>query len=552
MRFLRGVLSNRGAFILWIGVVFGVGLVYTIWRYVSPPSYVLGLLGGAIAVYHFSIACLVSRRLKKAKKSREQLYEQSMQDALTGLKNMRYLRKHIQQLLACNRKHDEHFGIIFFDLDNFKTQNDQLGHLAGDEILKQVAKFFFDHTREEEIIVRYGGDEFILLVPKSSKEKLMQVAKRLRSEFANTPVVVQGKKIFLQTSGGAARYPEDGDTIEELLDVADKNLYRAKKVGNRVCFSWEMSSEAKEFIEPVAMGHKERYLDVVTKKSTHIYLLAQMGDLEVIKQAIEKNRIFRISGEATPKSFEFIYVLEGEIHYKKEDRFFKPGSFILTQSFNGEIYFKARTKTVLLYVNNIPIFKAKQRQIQRLMALGKEVAQKDQRTEAHCDRLQELVMRTGEEMGIKEQHLFKLVYASVLHDIGKIHVPPSILLKKGKLSEEQWKQMKKHSVWGRDLILQRLQFEEFKEVADIVYQHHERFDGGGYPQGLKGEEIRLEAQVLSIADAYDAMISDRPYRLAMTRNVAREELKTESGRQFAPRVVEAFLRVEERIWKGHE
>lgn len=170
---------------------------------------------------------------------------------------------------------------------------------------------------------------------------------------------------------------------------------------------------------------------------------------------------------------------------------------------------------------------------------------KDQQTDEHCTRLQKLSRRTGERLGLKEEQLFALDYASFLHDIGKSKIPASVLRKPGKLTNEEWELMRQHPGWGRDLILKHLHRYFFEHVANIVYQHHERYDGRGYPRGLTGEDILIEAQILAVVDTYDAMTSDRPYQKARERGSALQELKRCAGSQFGPRAVEAFLAVEE-------
>jgi HD-GYP domain-containing protein (c-di-GMP phosphodiesterase class II) len=255
------------------------------------------------------------------------------------------------------------------------------------------------------------------------------------------------------------------------------------------------------------------------------------------------DKVFRLWGEKD--IFEFYYLLEGEISDSDEGKTLSPGTSIIVRNLSGEKYFKTKTDCTLLYVTTTPVFEDQQKQIRELLALSQKVERKDQQTEEHCTRLQKLSRRTGEKLGFKEEQLFALDYASFLHDIGKTKIPSEILRKPGKLSAEEWELMRQHSGWGRELILKHLRRSFFEKVAQIVYQHHERFDGKGYPQGLIGEDILIEAQILAVVDTYDAMTSDRPYQKAKDRQETLQEIKQNTGSQFGPRAVEAFLAAEE-------
>jgi len=170
--------------------------------------------------------------------------------------------------------------------------------------------------------------------------------------------------------------------------------------------------------------------------------------------------------------------------------------------------------------------------------LARAVEEKDGYTGEHANRIAQTSRELGQAFGLTETRLEQLTLAAKLHDVGKIGVPDAILNKPGNLNSEEWEAMKGHVEIGRDLLtrIQRLQ-----PVAHIVEQHHEHWDGNGYPHGLSGEEILLEARILSVADAYDAMTTDRPYRHALSPEAVRTELQRNAGSQFDPQVVEAFL-----------
>jgi putative nucleotidyltransferase with HDIG domain len=181
--------------------------------------------------------------------------------------------------------------------------------------------------------------------------------------------------------------------------------------------------------------------------------------------------------------------------------------------------------------------------ISTLAALASALDAKDPYTHGHSYRVSRYALLIGEEMGLPDQHLQALEYAALLHDLGKIGIDGEIIAKPGKLSPEEYEMMKTHPAKGAKII-ERLRF--LKEAADIVKYHHERVDGKGYPDGLKGEEIPLMARILHVCDTFDAMTSSRPYREALSEERTLEELRKYRGTQFDERVVDALLALHER------
>ncbi len=181
-----------------------------------------------------------------------------------------------------------------------------------------------------------------------------------------------------------------------------------------------------------------------------------------------------------------------------------------------------------------------------LEALGSALDLKDAETEGHCQRVTAFTISIAKAMGVDENQLRHIARGAFLHDIGKMGIPDSILRKPGPLTEEERAVMRQHCEIGYQM-LQRIPF--LKEAAQIVLAHQERYDGKGYPRGLKGEEIPLGARIFAVADTLDAMISDRPYRKALPLDVAKEEIRTHAGTQFDPKVVEVFLSMPDAHWQ---
>jgi putative nucleotidyltransferase with HDIG domain len=180
-----------------------------------------------------------------------------------------------------------------------------------------------------------------------------------------------------------------------------------------------------------------------------------------------------------------------------------------------------------------------------LEALGDALDLKDAETEGHSKRVTAFTIAIARAMGLPRDQIAVIARGAFLHDIGKMAIPDAILRKPGKLDPDEVTLMREHSYRGYQM-LKKIPF--LAEAAEIVYSHQEKFDGTGYPRGLKGKEIPLGSRLFSIADTLDAITSDRPYRAAQTLTAAREEIQRFSGRQFDPEVVKVFLAMPENIW----
>lgn len=180
-----------------------------------------------------------------------------------------------------------------------------------------------------------------------------------------------------------------------------------------------------------------------------------------------------------------------------------------------------------------------------LEALGGALDLKDAETEGHCQRVTAFTISIAQAMKVEHALLPHIARAAFLHDIGKMAIPDHILRKPGPLTDEERDVMRRHCELGYGM-LTRIPF--LREAAEIVLAHQEFYDGSGYPRGLRGEEIPLGARIFAVADAFDAMISDRPYRRALPISHAREEIKRCCGTQFDPKVVEIFLALPDSLW----
>jgi putative nucleotidyltransferase with HDIG domain len=178
--------------------------------------------------------------------------------------------------------------------------------------------------------------------------------------------------------------------------------------------------------------------------------------------------------------------------------------------------------------------------LETIRALAAAIDAKDPYTKGHSERVAQMAVALARELNLPEREIDDLKYAALLHDIGKIGIDESILGKDDDLTEEEFKKIKEHTIIGAKII-EPVEF--LKKSYKAIYHHHERYNGEGYPDGLKGKDIPIFSRIIAVADAYDAMNSDRPYRKKLNRNKILRELQDQSGKQFDPEVVKAFISI---------
>jgi len=223
------------------------------------------------------------------------------------------------------------------------------------------------------------------------------------------------------------------------------------------------------------------------------------------------------------------------IHLPKENHSFSDYDLKSLTILAGEI--AITIENIKLYENIENFY------LEMVQTLARIIDAKDSYTGDHAARARNRATKLAKELNMPEQMIKHIEYAALLHDIGKIGVDARILLKPGKLTPEEYTEIKKHPVIGYQILAP---IDYLAPVAQIILYHQEWYNGMGYPEGLKGEEIPFGSRIVAAIDAWDAMTSDRPYRKALSREIAIEELKKGAGKQFDPKVVEAFLKLEEK------
>ncbi len=293
----------------------------------------------------------------------------------------------------------------------------------------------------------------------------------------------------------------------------------------------------------LTIRHREQVSDRVDKRSTALELLAVSGAVEVTRQRIEAGKYFNLYDAEEWSGFEFMYVLSGVLVLKDEagekDTPIIAGDYFYHHGLAKKAYFHVESDVELLIVCTPPSFHLTRDDMQEMMALARSVEEKDPTTEGHCSRIERLSILTGERLGLSGEQLVALSYGAYLHDIGKVKVPDEILTKAAGLTDDEWREMVKHPDHGAEMMGEK---DYLGGAAEMVRAHHERYDGTGYPHGLKGEEIPIGARVIAVVDAFDAITSVRPYQKAQAKRDAIRELRRSAGSHFDPRVVRAFIR----------
>ena len=288
--------------------------------------------------------------------------------------------------------------------------------------------------------------------------------------------------------------------------------------------------------EGLTIRRQGESLETVNSKTGEFRLLSTHSNSEVME--IHLNEGERLVLTPAGSTVETFYVLSGQLSSELAKRTYlvTQGDYIVTEKLSEPRILTAMVDAKLLYITEQPQFHAFSENLTQLRQLAVEVELKDGYTAYHCERLHDLSFSTGQVLDLPSDRLMLLGYGAYLHDVGKIRVPLAILTKPGKLTAREWKVIKKHPTYGRELLAQTF----MKEAGTIVEQHHERSDGSGYPKGLLGNDILIESYIVAVADTFDAMTTDRPYRKASTQAEALAELRKYAGIHYPKEVVKAF------------
>jgi diguanylate cyclase (GGDEF)-like protein/putative nucleotidyltransferase with HDIG domain len=377
------------------------------------------------------------------------------------------------------------FALVLMDLDRFKFVNDFYGHLEGDLVLQRVGQILESNCRRSDVVSRYGGDEFVILMPETNMEHARQLASKLRGWVSADPLL---REKNISASFGIACYPLHGSTPQELIQVADASMYLSKHQGGNAVSTADHfdPNEAKKWKRDVL----EAYLGVTLK------------------------RLFSTG----PEAFEEIY--------SRLKQFTE--SLAATEINSDTSAAPAQGPQAL-----------PQAVLDTVTSLAFAIDAKDHYTQGHSQKVSAYAALIAEAMGMNELEIEEIRLGGVLHDIGKVAIPENILNKSGPLNPDEWDTMKSHVIFGAK-ILEPLT--PLARIREMVLHHHEYFDGSGYPDGLAGKQIPLGSRIIAVADAYDTITSDRTYKKARAAEEALAELERCANAQFDGSIVELFVR----------
>jgi putative nucleotidyltransferase with HDIG domain len=289
-------------------------------------------------------------------------------------------------------------------------------------------------------------------------------------------------------------------------------------------------------------------IEVVSVKGLKLSLIASGDGTEIIHHRLAAGSRWALAPEEGWDALEFLLVLSGKLIWQLPggDVIIGAGDSVSASPVKKDSVFLAETDTEFLYISSRPVWHHYSQEVNQMMSLAVSVEEKDGYTADHCQRIMKLSMKIGEKMSLSSNQMYELNLGAFLHDIGKVKVPEKILGKASSLTSEEWVIMKRHTVYGRQT-LEETKLPDLLAAASIVEQHHERYDGSGYPYGLSGEQISIGAAIVAVVDSYDAMTTDRIYRKGCSKEEALIEIEKGRGSLYHPDVVDVFFSILDKV-----
>ncbi|MFC1624517.1 PAS domain S-box protein [Candidatus Omnitrophota bacterium] len=387
-------------------------------------------------------------------RSNRKLQRLALKDPQTGLCNHRYFEEIIESEFHRAKRYSSPLSLIMLDIDYFKSINDVYGHRFGDLVLKQFAKKARRLVRLHDHVIRFGGEEFVIILPRSNRADTLAIAQRLSDSIKTYKFGDKVNVVTLRLSTAVVSYPEDAVyKCEDFIELADTILNKIKEYGGDKVYSF------------IDMQKKGLYPDKGYNNANIKYL---------------KEKLSRLTRRSNQSLIESIF------------------------------------------------------------AFARTIEVKDHYTGSHVEKTVYYATSVSRKLGLSNAEVVLIEQAAILHDLGKIGISEKILLKKGKLTKREFEKIKQHPKIGVGII-RPVQF--LHGLIPLILHHHERWDGRGYPDGLKGREIPLGARIIAIADVYHALISKRPYRKALSAGKAIRIIKESSGTQFDPKIANVFLKI---------
>jgi ribonuclease P protein subunit RPR2 len=536
-------------------------------------------------------------------------FAEARSDPLTGLPNRRAFDEHLDAAIRSAAAEDGEVAIALLDLDDFKQVNDSEGHLVGDRVLVEVARTVLRNLRADEEAFRIGGEEFAIVI-RGGPPSAAAVSERVRAALARRQ---RGQRLPT-ISAGAASFPRDAQTKEELLRKADTALYVAKWAGKdrveiyRGGLEHEPEQVAATLTAPTETEAETGRLRILLVDDDDALRLLLRTTLDVMDIEVDEADCASAAAERIAAQRPDVVVLDVSMpgldglsfcRQLKDDPATANIAVVLLSGSDSGNRFAARAagadaflskpfsplellsvvervaagryhgpfevqadkppdEQLLLYAHDLRRLLEVERGQRSLLerayretvgALATALESKDTGTGLHSQRVQRYATELAAAIDPSLAADPSVEYGFLLHDVGKIGIPDRLLQKVGPLSARERSLMQTHTVLGDQMLggVRLLQ----GEGRRVVRSHHERWDGRGYPDGLAGPAIPLAARIFAVADALDAMTSDRPYRKAGAWEVAVAEIGAEAGHQFDPTVVRAFLELQPRLRRIH-
>ena len=508
--------------------------------------------------------------------------EKLYRDVLTGVYNRRYFEEKVKNMSL-------NAGVAVIDLDDFKLFNDTYGHDGGDLVLTTVVNVIRHYIRRTDILVRYGGDEFLLILPGIEKEVFSQKLRMIQEKIHATHIPGFNRR-KLSVSIGGVMFTHG--RLEEAITKADRLMYMAKGHKNIVVTRWEQKQntdkmEKRNLPQLLVVDDSEMNREILKEILGKEYQILEACDGEEALKMLEQygTEISLVLLDIIMPKMDGFEVLA----YMNRDKWIEDIPVIMISSEGSESYIRRAyelgasdyisrpfdAKVVYQRVINMIKLYAKQRRLIHLVT--DQIYEKEKNNRMMTGILSQIVEFRNGESGLHVLHIniltqlllekltrksenyvlswsqqHMIATASALHDIGKIGIDEKILNKPGKLTKEEFEAMKQHTIIGARM-LDRLEMYHDEEMMKYAYEicrwHHERYDGKGYPDGLKGEEIPISAQVVSLADVYDALVSDRVYKKAYSHEKAIEMILNGECGMFNPLLLECLVEIQDKVRK---
>lgn len=504
-------------------------------------------------------------------------------DVLTGIYNRRFFEEKIKNM-------EDEAGIAVIDLDDFKLHNDTYGHSAGDAALITTANIIKKYIRKTDILIRYGGDEFLLILPSIKKHIFEDKLKLIREKIHDT-VVPKYEKMQLSVSIGGAIFREGN--IEDAIASADRQMYIAKNYKNMVVTEWDENGKKKE--ENSASEKLKQQILIVDDSEINREILKEIlkEDCRILEAANGEECLEQLERYGTGISLVLLDIVMPEMDgfevlaAMNQNHWIEDIPVIMISSEDSDSYIRRAyemgvsdyisrpfdAKIVYQRVLNMIKLYAKQRRLIHLVT--RQIYEKERNNRMLIGILSQIVEFRNGESGLHVIHInlitqllleqlvkktgkyqlswedrFLIATASALHDIGKIGIDEKILNKPGKLTKEEFEIMKTHTLIGAQM-LDNLDMYRNEKLLKLAYEicrwHHERYDGKGYPDGLVGEEIPISAQVVSLADVYDALVSERVYKKAFSHEKALEMIQNGECGTFNPLLLQCMTEAQDKL-----